>query len=192
MSPELRGRSGTLIPDFVDEQIRAEVESLQQDRDAVFDEGGYGDVDESDSEYDYFSDETPDEFDEADLQRLTRERGFGLGTWIDRLVEWTLFGVDEWPVPVSSAAATRIGASDTTTTVTFEDPMVPLRGDRGEMAHDTLSLASAERDREYQSDDADDLSQADGEPTFNVEKPGAQGGWEDAKWLFRVVKLALI
>lgn len=190
MSPEDRGR-GPLVPDFVDERIRAEMAELQQRDHAVLDdESEFWDEDENESEYDYFSDETPDEIDEADLQRLTRERGFGLGGWIDRLVEWTLFGVDEWPAQVSStaatatAAATRIGAAPTTTTVTFEEP-VYSREEQEEQDHDTLSLTSAE-------DDAETASHTDGESSVGVEKPGVQGGWEDAGWLFRIVKRALM
>lgn len=190
MSPVSRGRGEGLVPDFVDENIRAEMASLQQERGFSDDESEFWDgEDDNDSEYDSFSDEAPDEIDEADLQRLTRERGFGLGSWIDRLVEWTLFGVEEWPPtapPGSTAtAATRIGTAATSTTVTFEEaPNVRSEGE--DKAHDTLSLASSE------DDDGDTLSHTDGESVVSVEKPGAQGGWEDASWLFRVVKRALI
>ncbi|KAJ5176277.1 uncharacterized protein N7482_002154 [Penicillium canariense] len=187
MSPEHRGRTSGLVPDFVDERIRAELASLQRERGFSDDESEYWDgEDENDSEYDSFSDEMPDEFDEADLQRLTRERGFGLGGWIDRLVEWTLFGVEEWPAPVpSTAAATRIGTTATTTTVTFEEP-INHRSDEEQLARDTSSLASAEEDN------GDALWHTDGESIVTVEKPGAHGGWEDASWLFRVMKRALI
>lgn len=185
ISPEVRGR-GALVPDFVDERIRAEMAELQRSRAmSDGDEDEYWDEEANDSEYDYFSDETPDEIDEADLQRLTRERGFGLGSWIDRLVEWTLFGVDELPPAVSStaaAAATRIGTAPTSTTVTFEEP-VYSRAER-ELAQDNLSLGS--------DDEVETLSHTDGESVAVVEKPGVQGGWEDAGWLLRVVKRALI
>jgi hypothetical protein len=183
-----------LVPDFVDESIRAEMASLQRERGFSDDESEFWDgEDDNDSEYDSFSDEAPDEFDEADLQRLTRERGFGLGSWIDRLVEWTLFGVEEWPATApatapgsTGTAATRIGTTATSTTVTFEE--APNGSSEGEnRAHDALSLASDEDD-----DDGDTLSHTDGESVVSVEKPGAQGGWEDASWLFRVMKRALV
>jgi hypothetical protein len=176
-SPEGRGRP--LVPDFVDERIRAEMETLQRER---FGEDvslweRFGDEED---ECSVVSDESVEEFDEADLQRLTRERGFGLGSWIDRLVEWTLFGVEEWPVPAAGSAA-RIGSADTTTTVTFEEPAL------GERDQDTLSLVE-EEDSDGDGSRADE-STADEGP---VEKPGVQGGWEDAGWLFRVVKRALV
>lgn len=194
MSPVSRGRGEGLVPDFVDESIRAEMASLQRERGFSDDESEFWDgEDDNDSEYDSFSDEAPDEFDEADLQRLTRERGFGLGSWIDRLVEWTLFGVEEWPATApatapgsTGTAATRIGTTATSTTVTFEE--APNGSSEGEnRAHDALSLASDEDD-----DDGDTLSHTDGESVVSVEKPGAQGGWEDASWLFRVMKRALV
>jgi hypothetical protein len=194
MSPVSRGRGEGLVPDFVDESIRAEMASLQRERGFSDDESEFWDgEDDNDSEYDSFSDEAPDEFDEADLQRLTRERGFGLGSWIDRLVEWTLFGVEEWPATApatapgsTGTAATRIGTTATSTTVTFEEAPNGS-SERENRAHDALSLASDEDD-----DDGDTLSHTDGESVVSVEKPGAQGGWEDASWLFRVMKRALV
>lgn len=188
-SPVSRGRGSGLVPDFVDERIRAEMASLQRERGLSDEESEYWDgEDDNESEYDSFSDDAPEEFDEADLQQLTRERGFGLGSWIDRLVEWTLFGVEEWPVPApasSAVPATRIGTAATSTTVTFEEGP-QARSQEDEPAHDTLSLGSAE------DDDGDTLSHTDGESVGSVEKPGAQGGWEDAGWLFRIMKRALI
>ncbi|KAJ5373366.1 hypothetical protein N7517_005372 [Penicillium concentricum] len=196
-SPEARGRS-PLVPDFVDAHLRAEMASLEHrehelDEDSVYWDGTGSDEDETSSEYSCSSDETPDEFDEADLQQLTRERGFGLGSWIDRLVEWTLFGVEEWPVAVpaavpAAAAASRIGTADTTTTVTFEEPLLVSGGD-----DDALSLGSV-GDGDL-SDDGDS-SRGDGQNSTGsaapIEKPGTQGGWEDAEWLFRLMKRALV
>ncbi|KAJ5787223.1 Monooxygenase FAD-binding [Penicillium paradoxum] len=173
------------LPDFVDEHIRAEMAALQQRRFSQEDLFWEGSDEEFSSEYLYDSDETLDDFDEADLQELTRERGFGLGTWIDRLVEWTLFGVDEWPAAQAAVAASRIGTASTTTTVTFEEPV--LASGR---AGDTLSLGDEDGDV---SDG--DSSRSDGESngvSDPIEKPGARGGWEDAGWLFRVVKRALV
>lgn len=187
---ESRGRSHGLIPDFVDERIRAEMASLHRER-ALSDEGSgeywAGEEDEDESDYDASSDETQEDFDEADLQRLTRERGFGLGHWLDRLVEWTLFEVDDRPGPISPPAGdTRIGAVSTTTTVTFEEPGII----REEQRDDTMSLPCDERGDAQ--DEADVISATDGESVVGVEQPGVLGGWEDASWLFRIVKRALI
>lgn len=169
------GRGRVLVPDFVDERIRAEMATLQDERFGEDWDGDEGDEEDGGS---WASDETPDDFDEADLQRLTRERGFGLGSWIDRLVEWTLFGVEEWPVS-APAVGSRIGSADTSTVVTFEEPV-------GERDGDALSLVE---EVDLEGDGSRDESIAD---DGAVEKPGVQGGWEDAGWLFRVVKRALV
>ncbi|CAI7564594.1 unnamed protein product [Penicillium glandicola] len=184
VTPEARGRS-LLVPDFVDARIRAEMASLQHcergsDEDSVYWDGG-SDEDGTESEYSCGSYETPDDFDEADLQQLTRERGFGLGSWIDRLVEWTLFGVDELPAAVPAVEdAERIGTADTTTTtVTFEETVL-MAG----RADDTLSLSVGDGGL---SDDGEDSTDS-----AAIEKPGAQGGWEDVEWLLRSMKRALV
>jgi hypothetical protein len=174
-SPDGRGRA--LVPDFVDERIRAEMATLQDERfgeDLGWD-GGDGDEEDEDS---CASDEPPDDFDEADLQRLTRERGFGLGSWIDRLVEWTLFGVEEWPA-AASAVGSRIGSADTSTVVTFEEPVGERDGDALSLVEEVDSDEEGSRDESIPDDGT-------------VEKPGVQGGWEDAGWLFRVVKRTLV
>lgn len=211
---EARDSDPALVADFVDERIRAEMAALQHrrrelaisDDDSEFhmqgDGEGEGDYD-SDSQYDYSSSTTPDDdFDEADLQRLTRERGFGLGTWLDRLVEWTLFSTDEWPgASAPGTAQARIGTAPTSTTVTFEEPVIIPRveTDDHDRHHDNLSLASSAEygyDDSEEGDDTGDvdvLSHTNGdESTAEVEKPGAKGGWEDAGWLFRMVKRAIL
>ncbi|KAF7713186.1 Uncharacterized protein PECH_001699 [Penicillium ucsense] len=188
MSPQPRGRGSGLVPDFVDEQIRAEMASLQGERGLQDDEPGrfQGD-DDFDSECDSLSENSEDEFDEADLQQLTRERGFGLGSWIDRLVEWTLFGVDEWPAPGATpkADANRIGSAATSTNVTFAES-ADVVGEAG--AHSGQSVRSSSMDEDLE----ESLSHSDEETISSVEKLGAQGGWEDASWLLRVMKRALV
>lgn len=169
-SPSGRGRA--LVPDFVDERIRAEMATLQCGLNEA-----YWEESESESECSYGSSETPD-FDETDLQQLTRERGFGLGSWVDRLVGWTLFGTEDLPVDSSdgSTGAARIGSTDTTTKIMFEESVA-------EKDVDMLSLAEeVDSDGNISHDETDDVS----------EKPGVQGGWEDAVWLLRVVKRTLI
>lgn len=188
MSPVAGGKGAGLVPDFVDERIRAEMASLQANRGLRDDELERWDADDDyDSECDSLSDDLPDEFDEADLQRLTRERGFGLGSWVDRLVEWTLFGVEDWPAPATTAAAheTRIGSTTTSTNVTFAETAV-VPGEGPTRAGKTSSFTAAEEDPE------EVLGHSDGESVISVEEPGAQGGWEDAGWLMRVMKRALI
>jgi hypothetical protein len=167
------------VPDFVDERIRAEMATLQGGRFEEDRDWGEGSGEEDGDSW--ASDGAPDDFDEADLQRLTRERGFGLGSWIDQLVEWTLFGVEEWPTANAPDLGSRIGSADTSTVVTFEEP-----AGGSEKDEDALSLVE---EVDTEGEDSRDESVAD---DGTVEKPGVQGGWEDAGWLFRVVKRALI
>ncbi|CAG8107805.1 unnamed protein product [Penicillium nalgiovense] len=145
-------------------------------------DGAGSDEDETWSVYSGGSYEMPDDFDEADLQQLTRERGFGLGSWIDRFVEWTLFGVDEWPAAVPDVVpASRIGTADTSTTVTFEEPVfVDGRAD------DSVSLGSVG------DEDLSDDGESSTGTAAPIENPGTQGGWEDAGWLLRLMKRALV
>ncbi|TPR03548.1 Ubiquitin elongating factor core family protein [Aspergillus niger] len=112
-----------------------------------------------------------DELDEQEFQRLTRERGFGLGSWIDRMVEWTLFGVDDWPL---STTTTTAPPAVTSVETTDHDPQSLMHENIRSQETDTISIAT-------ESDIA----------SISEEKPGTRGGWEDAGWLFRVVKRAL-
>lgn len=150
-----------LVPDFVDERIRAEMASIQQ-RDGFEDE-------ESLSAFGSGSD-SEDDLDETELQRLTRERGFGLGSWIDRIVGWTLFGVEEeWPAEPSLDRASHA--------VTFSDSQGALQADETD---------------ESNEDDDDDSCFGNEELSLPVEKAGEQGGWADARWFFRLARNAIM
>ncbi|KAI9042531.1 DUF3984 domain-containing protein [Aspergillus affinis] len=164
VSPAGEGRH--LVPDFVDERIRAELESIQQEAEEDL-------TSESDGSWD-----SEDEMDERELQRLTRERGFGLGSWIDRMVEWTLFGVEDWPLMSSGDPAERPSKH---VEITTEEPLMIGESQGG----DTVGPGSGDND--------DGASIASGvEVSVVGEKPGELGGWEDAGWLFRTVKRLLI
>lgn len=148
-----------LVPDFVDERIRAEMASIQQ-RDGIEDEESLS----------AFASDSEDDLDETELQPLTREHGFGLGSWIDRLVGWTLFGVEEeWPAEPSVDRASHA--------VTFSDSQEALQ---------------AEEADENNDDDDDDSSLRNDELTRPVEKAGDQGGWADARWFFRLARNAIM
>ncbi|KAL1968830.1 hypothetical protein VTN77DRAFT_1191 [Rasamsonia byssochlamydoides] len=147
-----------LVPDFVDEKIRAEMASIQRDGDFEDEESlsSYGST--SDSE---------DDIDETELQRLTRERGFGLGGWIDRFVGWTLFGVEEeWPAPPVDRS---------TQGVTFSD-----------------SQEALEVNETDENDDHDDSPLRDDELPRPVEKAGEKGGWADVSWFLRLARNSMM
>ncbi|KAL4889003.1 hypothetical protein BDV59DRAFT_187326 [Aspergillus ambiguus] len=149
------------VPDFVDEGIQAEMEWIRQEEEA----GGYL----SASSEGYFDSE--EDMDEQEFQRLTRERGFGLGSWVDRVVGWTVFGDDDWPWASATGPV--------------EESSKPV---------DERSAAAVEQDDSGSvssvGDDADGVSVSDAERQSVVEKPGEAGGWEDAGWLFRTMRRA--
>lgn len=170
MTSARQGDSGSLespaldvrhfVPDFVDERIRAEMAIIQQE--------------EYTSDSDEYSD-SEDDIDEQEMQRLTRERGFGLGSWFDRMVEWTVFGVDDWPLSYSSGPVDQVPKN-----VEWAEPGVADEDD------DQVSISG----RTDRTDGASTIS--DFEDPAVTEKPGDQGGWEDAWWLFGVMKRALL
>jgi hypothetical protein len=156
------------LPDFVDERIRAEIASIHgrslDDYDDDFDDRLSGS-----SSYDSETG-TDDEMDENEFQRLARERGFGLGTWVDQFVSWTLFGVEEdastSPPPVSTEGSSRQA------TVAFEP-------------------TAALHEEESVDDDLESVANHD-EATDPVEKAGENGGWADASWFLRLARKAII
>lgn len=166
MTPHTRvatpaGEVRDFIPDAVDERIRAEMDLMQQD------------LDEYASETDDESFDSADEIDEKELQRLTRERGFGLGSWLDRMVEWTLFGVDEWP-------------SSSDGGVDHHHAPVPNQTATSSPGEESVHNDLVE-------DDNDSVSDKENEPvTAAVKTPGGNGGWEDARWLLHVIKRAIL
>ena len=168
MTPHTRvatpaGEVRDFIPDAVDERIRAEMDLMQQDLN-----------DEYASETDDESFDSADEIDEKELQRLTRERGFGLGSWLDRMVEWTLFGVDEWP-------SSSDGGAD------HHPAPVPNQSATSSPGEESDHGSSVEDDNDTSISDKED------EPVATaVKEPGETGGWEDARWLLYVIKRALI
>lgn len=185
-SPELS------LPDFVDAEIRAEMEALQirrhleaegksqgasdaEDFSSSMDDDDYND---SDSGEGYDSD-----MDEAEFQRLTREQGFGLGSWIDYYIGWALFGIDEeYSLATTLPLDTAIASSS----------LSPHQGIS--LNHPATMTAEALREEEKAElkDNEDDHSDILDEPTVPIEKPGEQGGWADANWLLRLARRTLL
>lgn len=180
------------LPDFVDADIRAEMEALQMRRyleaegknqeegseDGEFSSSMGDDDDDSDSDDDYNND-----LDEDEFQRLTRERGFGLGSWIDHYIGWALFGIDE------EYSSTAVPPPDATV----------ASSSRQRISFNTPAPAAAEAVAEHTQqgnteliDDEDDHGDTPDEPAAIIEKPGEQGGWADANWLFRLARRTLV
>ncbi|KAI9367909.1 hypothetical protein BJX61DRAFT_261859 [Aspergillus egyptiacus] len=168
-SNEARSRSSlSLLPDFIDEQVRAEMRDSIQN----FETGHESAISEEDWDYSYsYSEDEGEEIDERELQRLTRERGFGLGSWVDRMVEWTLFGVDDWP----------LSAADTVASAPPPEPYGDYEDNQ-----------PAKEMSDTETDDAQSLASDTYSEISTIERAGDHGGWEDAGWFFRAVRRALI
>ncbi|KAL4927177.1 DUF3984 domain-containing protein [Aspergillus undulatus] len=178
--------SQALLPDFIDERVRAEMrDTLQQHAEGDYDSAI------SDASWDSEDDSEYEEIDERELQRLTRERGFGLGSWVDRMVEWTLFGVDDWPL---STISENVPSSQ------------PPQADSAEEAHDRdgedelengnenrrpSATSLSDKDIDNDNDENKSLSDTKSE-IIPPEQAGDRGGWEDAGWFLRTIKQALV
>ncbi|KAG5303884.1 ornithine carbamoyltransferase, mitochondrial precursor [Histoplasma capsulatum G186AR] len=185
-----------LVPDFVDESLHSEMAAMSPGHisqvntpshggDHNFDDGVYQTISRRNSAFDSsysvstseFSDsETDDEeeVDEAEMKRLTRERGLGLGRWIDRLVEWTLFSVeDEIPGVTAEPSRQPRQFGDIQHQNSVEEPSNNSNQDE----------ESSETEGENQQQEADETSVVQ-----LIENPGDEGGWSDVGWLLRVAK----
>ncbi len=134
-------------------------------------EGGKG---ESQLEEDFvaepdFVDVEEDVLDEAvddvEVQRLTRQRGFGLGGWVDTLIGWSMFSVTE---------------DEESDGETPEEH--PKKGEDN-------SGASIRR----VPDKRPALEPQDGDSTERLGGPrDDEGGWQDAAWLLSVATKVLL
>lgn len=159
------GESREFVPAMVDERIHDEIAMIQRDwEDDAFSLGS-----ESESE--------TEEIDEAEMQRLTTERGFGFGGWIDRLVEWTLFGVDEYP----AAPGVHVAHDE----LRWEESRELSSEEAEEVDDEKVDSLSVD------ADDNESTISRDYDKPATIDKPGERGGWEDAHWLLRVMKHAL-
>jgi len=128
--------------------------------------------------------------DEEEVARLARERGFGLGGWMDSLLGWSLFSVDE----------DREGSDDdddeleNNTSLRLDNitaEQLKLRREveakRRKLERETIIAASALNRREGDASESSRPSTADKLPPANEEG----GGWQDAAWLLSVASKAL-
>lgn len=148
--------------------------------DAMFEDGPI--------EADFVEADEEDEGDEEEIARLARERGFGLGTWVDKLMGWTLFSVDEDGEESSSEDE--------------DDDEVPRRENmtreelklrrevearRRKLEREAIIAAAAVQAPNNRNEASDEGSAAEKPPP--VEEGG---GWADAAWLVSVAAKVLL
>lgn len=125
--------------------------------------------------------EGPD--DEEEVARLARERGFGLGGWMDALIGWTLFSVDE-DGEVSSEEEEQPSSNLTKDEARL---MREVEAKRRKMERESIIGASAVKPQGKAGEDGREVK-------IDVPKPpeGQEaGGWNDAAWLLSVASKAL-
>ncbi|CAI6338606.1 unnamed protein product [Periconia digitata] len=127
--------------------------------------------------------------DEEEVARLARERGFGLGTWVDKLIGWSLFSVDEDGEDSSSEDDDEEeDESMRPENMTKEEFRLrrEVEAKRRKLEREAIIAASAvhAHDKDTATDD-----EAENKPP----PPGEEGGgWADAAWLFTVASKVIL
>ena len=107
-----------------------------------------------------------EEVDEKELQRLTREKGFGLGGWVDNLIGWTLFRAED----------------------------DGKRDSEGELSDATAGQERLEPEGRRRREENERVVIAPAEEGSDVVPPpeNAEGGWQDAAWLLSVASKLIL
>jgi len=123
--------------------------------------------------------------DEEEVARLARERGFGLGGWMDRLIGWTLFRVEE------DGEETEDEEGDTEREESLTEEQLKLRNEvearRRKLEREMIVRASAAGSGE--KDDKGDTKES---TETQSAASDSEGGWQDAAWLLSVASKVLL
>jgi hypothetical protein len=136
-------------------------------------------------EPDFVEDDDESDGDEEEVARLARDRGFGLGSWVDRLIGWTLFDVDEDGEESSSDEEEEDDASRPEN-MTKEELALrrEVEARRRKLEREAIIAASAVNIHNEEAK-ADDDSET-------LPPPEDGGGWADAAWLFSVASKVIL
>ncbi len=106
------------------------------------------------------------EVDEVELRRLTREKGFGLGGWVDRFIGWSLFRVED---------EERVGGDGGLDGRLAEGDGLGSEGRRKRLENERVVRAPMD------------------ERIEDIPPPGdGEGGWQDAAWLLGVASKVIL
>ena len=126
-----------------------------------------------------------DEEEVARLARLARERGFGLGGWMDRLIGWTLFRVEE------DGEETEDDEEDIEREESLTEEQLKLRNEvearRRKLKREMIIRASAAGSGEN-GDKGDTKESTETQSAAS----DSEGGWQDAAWLLSVASKVLL
>ena len=141
---------------------------------------------ESAIEPDFVQPDDENEGDEEVVFRLARERGFGLGGWMDKLMGWTLFSVDE-DGEESSEEEEEEDDSARPENMTKEELKLrrKVEAKRRKLEREAIIAASA-----VHVQDKTVVTEGEVDPK---PPPGEEGGgWADAAWLFSVASKVIL
>jgi hypothetical protein len=131
--------------------------------------------------------------DEEEVARLARERGFGLGGWMDRLIGWSLFSVDEDGEASDDEDDGNDDANSNFLPGNMTREELRLRREveakRRKLEREAIVAASARKARDKDNTDTEDGSR----PSTADHQRALEdaGGWQDAAWLLSVASKAL-
>lgn len=138
-------------------------------------------------------DDASDGNDEEEVARLARQRGFGLGGWVDRLIDWTLFSVDEDGEESSGEedGRSRVSYSSNSNSGVMTKEEFQLRREveakRRKMEREAIVEGQAAAARTETGE------RKEGEKVEGLEPPPQEGGtWQDAAWLLSVASKVLL
>ncbi|KAF2441938.1 hypothetical protein P171DRAFT_475330 [Karstenula rhodostoma CBS 690.94] len=144
---------------------------------------------ESPVEADFVEADEEDEGDEEEIARLARDRGFGLGTWVDRLMGWTLFSVDEDGEESSDGEYEDEDGTPRPENMTKEELKLlrEVEAKRRKLEREAIIAAAAVQAPHRSNTGEDDAAAGDKPP------PGEEGGgWADAAWLVSIAAKVLL
>jgi hypothetical protein len=130
--------------------------------------------------------------DEEEVARLAQKRGFGLGGWMDRLIGWTLFSVDEDregsdEEDVDDHRSLRLD------NITTEELRLrrEVEAKKRKLEREAIIAASALKRQEADTNTTDSESRPSTADDRHTPADEEAGGWQDAAWLLSVASKAL-
>ncbi|KAJ4292349.1 hypothetical protein N0V90_009010 [Kalmusia sp. IMI 367209] len=141
---------------------------------------------ESPIEPDFVEADEENEGDEEEIARLARERGFGLGGWMDKLMGWTLFSVDE-DGEDSSSEDEEDDETPRPENMTKEELKLrrEVEAKRRKLEREAIIAASAVHVQDKKGNMADEAER-------KLPPAEESGGWADAAWLVSVAAKVIL
>lgn len=141
-------------------------------------------------EPDFVDQDDESDGDEEEIARLARDRGFGLGGWMDKLIGWTLFSVDE-DGEGSSSSSEDEDESYQAANMTKEELQLrrEVEAKRRKLEREAIIAASALKAQQKESEQSQEGGPVSG--VNGAQRSPEEGGWQDAAWLLSVASKAM-